>query len=59
MMLWRCNSCSKVVASDPLAHDDTGDEVKVYGPHCTDCDEDMDYLGEGAVLPDGSVRVDS
>lgn len=43
-MLWECDGCGRVVESDPLAHDDTGGEVRVIGPRCEACDQPMDYI---------------
>jgi hypothetical protein len=38
-MEWDCDGCGATKVSDPLAHDDTGGVITVYGPHCEDCDQ--------------------
>ncbi len=54
-MLWECDGCGAVVESDPLAHDDTGDKVVVYGPDCPECDQPM-YAIPGRLTDGGIVE---
>ena len=53
-MLWECDGCGNVVESDPLGHSDWGGEITVCGPDCEECDQPMDYAGEGWLV-DGRV----
>jgi hypothetical protein len=46
--LWQCDDCFTESRSLPLAHDDTGGLVRVYGPHCPECGCPMRFVEDPA-----------
>lgn len=42
--LWECDGCGATRRCAPLAHDDTGGVIRVYGPDCPECDIPMTFV---------------
>jgi len=43
-MIWHCEDCHITVDSDPVAHDDWGDQEVAIGPCCQHCEMEMEYV---------------
>lgn len=56
--LWECDGCLKVVEDSPHSHSDWGGVIEIRGPHCEECDQPMDFIGEGWIEGDYLIEAE-